>query len=328
MQTTMLAPDTLVTGSAGHLGHALMLELPSHGYTPIGIDVKSSEFTTLVGSFADRAFVTSIFAVYSSIRYILHTGTLHKPHVNSHTKSDFVQTNIQGTLNLLEECPDSAVFIFTSTTSTFGKALRSSSGNVMWITENIVPIPKNIYGVTKVAAEDLCHLVQEQRGLPVLVLKVSRFFPELDDDPNQDIPDVNLKVCELLYRRVDLADVVTAHVAALERAGQIRWGKYIISAPTPFAKDDIKNGHEDPMAVLQRIRPREASVLKKLGWRMPRLDRVYDSSKAVSELGWKPVYTFESVVGFIDQGKEWRSELAIRVGKRGYHDFPTGVYTT
>ena len=51
-----------------------------------------------------------------------------------------------------------------------------------WIDEYVVPVPKNIYGVTKVAAEDMCALVQKQSGMPVLVLRTSRFFPPEEDD--------------------------------------------------------------------------------------------------------------------------------------------------
>ena len=56
---------------------------------------------------------------------IVHTATLHKPHVKSHGRVDFVETNVAGTLNLLEEAVAADVdrFVFTSTTSTFGRAL-------------------------------------------------------------------------------------------------------------------------------------------------------------------------------------------------------------
>ncbi len=34
---------------------------------------------------------------------MFHAATLHKPHVATHSRQDFVDTNIIGTLNLLEE---------------------------------------------------------------------------------------------------------------------------------------------------------------------------------------------------------------------------------
>jgi len=48
----------LVTGSAGHLGEALMRTLPDAGHQAIGIDIKPSPFTHHVGSIVDRAFVS------------------------------------------------------------------------------------------------------------------------------------------------------------------------------------------------------------------------------------------------------------------------------
>ena len=109
-------------------------------------------------------------------------------------------------------------FIFTSTTSTFGDALTPPQGApAAWITEDVAPIPKNIYGVTKVAAEDLCQLFHRNERLPCLILRTSRFFPEADDVPAMRAAwqDDNLKVNELLYRRVDVEDVVSAHLCAI-----------------------------------------------------------------------------------------------------------------
>ena len=80
-----------------------MLELPGRGYTPVGIDIKESEHTTHIGSISNRQFVAGLIKKYQGLRYILHTATLHKPHVGSHPKEAFVDTNIQGTLVLLEE---------------------------------------------------------------------------------------------------------------------------------------------------------------------------------------------------------------------------------
>jgi nucleoside-diphosphate-sugar epimerase len=47
-----------------------------------------------------------------------------------------------------------------------------------WITEEVAPIPRNIYGVTKVAAEDLCELFHRNERLACLILRTSRFFPK------------------------------------------------------------------------------------------------------------------------------------------------------
>lgn len=328
--------NVLVTGSAGHLGTALMLALPGLGFKPFGIDILESPTTSTVGNISDRAFVSGLLQG-SSIKHIINAATLHKPHVGSHTKEQFVETNVTGTIVLLEEAASLGCqiesFLFLSTTSTFGTALSPKPGNpAAWIDESVVPRPKNIYGVTKVAAEDMCFLVQKQTGLPVLVLRTSRFFPEEDDDDDRRnaLGDANLKVLELSYRRCDLEDIVSACVCGMAKAKSIGWGRYIISAPPPFPRDAATRAalDRDPASVLRAVAPGVEAALQAQGWNyLRRIDRVYDSSKAVRELGWKPKYTFAETVRMVGEGKEWRSELTVKVGKKGYHAESTGVYT-
>src|SRR3954467_13193952 len=134
----------LVTGSAGHLGEALLRTLRGRGSAARGIDLKPSPFTDAVGSIIDPGFVRRQM---DGVVAVIHTATLHKPHVATHSKQDFVDTNVTGTLNLLEEATTARVraFVFTSTTSVFGAALTPEPGAAAaWITEEVVPIPKNI----------------------------------------------------------------------------------------------------------------------------------------------------------------------------------------
>ncbi|KAL6693379.1 NAD-dependent epimerase/dehydratase family protein [Trichoderma pleuroticola] len=328
--------DVLVTGSSGHLGHALMITLPSLGFKPIGVDILASPTTTCVGSIIDEALIASIFQKYP-IKHVLHTATLHKPHVGSHTKNDFVQTNIAGTLLLLEEAAKLGdqikSFVFFSTTSAFGSALSPKPGSpAAWIDETVVPIPKNIYGVTKIAAEDVCQLFHKQHDLPILVLRVSRFFPEEDDDEDRRnaMSDDNLKVLEMAYRRCDIKDIVSATMCAMEKARQIGWSKYIISAPPPFSNDPetLVALERNPGEVFDKVVPAAGAVFREKGWsHLDRMDRVYDSGKAVRELGWEPEYTFAGIIDKLARGEDWRSELVEMVGKKGYHAVSHGVYT-
>ena len=204
----------LVTGSAGHLGEALVRVLRARGRDVVGLDVLPSPFTTAVGSITDRATVRGCLAGVSAV---LHPATLHKPHVGSHGRQDFVDTNITGTLVLLEEAAAAGVgsFVFTSTTSAFGRALTPPPGApAAWITEAVTPVPRNVYGVTKTAAEDLCALIHADHGLPVVILRTSRFFPEPDDvtEVRDAYLDANVKANEYLYRRADIQDVADAHL--------------------------------------------------------------------------------------------------------------------
>lgn len=320
----------LITGSSGHLGEALCRVLGAEGYDVVSIDVLPSEHTTHVGSITDRALVRRLV---DGADAVLHAATLHKPHVGSHTRQDFVDTNVTGTLTLLEEAVAAGVgrFVFTSTTSAFGHALvPPADAPAAWITEAVRPVPKNIYGVTKTAAEDLCELVHRDHGLPIVILRTSRFFPEGDDRDavREAYADANLKVNELLYRRVDIEDVVSAHRCALERAEAIGFGRYIVSATTPFVPDDLLALHRDAPTVVARHVPAYGAVYEERGWRMfDAIERVYVNAAARQDLGWTPRYDFAFAIERLAAGEEWRSELTFAVGAKGYHAESTGVYT-
>ncbi len=321
----------LVTGSSGHLGHALVRRLGEDGHEVVGLDILPSPSTAVVGSVADREAVRACVAGMDAV---VHAATLHKPHVGSHPRQAFVDTNVTGTLALLEEAVAAGVgrFVFTSTTSAFGRALTPPPGApAAWITEDVVPIPRNVYGATKTAAEDLCELVHRDHGLPCLILRTSRFFPEPDDrdEVRAAYDDANLKVNELLYRRVDLADVVTAHQRALERAPELGFGRYIITATTPFTRDDLGELTVDAPAVVRRRFPEYEAVFAARGWRMfGAIERVYVNARARQELGWAPEYDFGRALELLSAGDDPRSPLARAVGAKGYHAVSTGPYTT
>jgi nucleoside-diphosphate-sugar epimerase len=320
----------LVTGSSGHLGEALVLVLRERGFDVTGLDVLPGPTTTLVGSVADRDLVRE---AVDGAGAVLHAATLHKPHVGSHDRQAFLDTNVTGTLTLLEEAvaAGTGAFVFTSTTSTFGRALVPPPGApAAWITEDVAPVPRNVYGVTKVAAEDLCELVHRDHGLPCVVLRTSRFFPEGDDrdDVRDAYEDANVKVNELLYRRVDLEDIVEAHLRAIERAPDLGFGRYVITATTPFTPGDLAELRADAPAVVRRLFPDQEAVYAERGWTMfPSIERVYVNARAREQLGWEPRRGFREALDRLAAGEDWRSPLAVAVGAKGYHAESTGPYT-
>jgi len=222
-------------------------------------------------------------------------------------------------------------FVFTSTTSAFGRALTPAPGEpAAWITEDVTPVPRNIYGVTKTAAENLCELIHGDHGLPVVILRTSRFFPEPDDvaDVRAAYPDANIKANEFLYRRVDIQDVADAHLLAMARAPAIGFGRYIISATTPFTPADLAGLRADAPAVVRRLFPDQEAEYQRRGWRMfGQIDRVYVNARARAELGWAPRYDFRRVLDLLKADEDPRSPLARAVGAKGYHAVSTGVYT-
>lgn len=321
----------LVTGSAGHLGEALLRLLCAQGKAARGLDIKPSPYTDIVGSIADREIVRGAMA---GVTAVLHCATLHKPHVATHSAQDFIDTNVSGTLALLEEAVRREVeaFVFTSTTSTFGNAMKPGRDEpAVWIDEDVMPIPKNIYGATKLAAEHLCEMFASKHRLPTVILRTSRFFPEDDDqaETRDAFTRDNIQLLERLYRRGDVADMASAHLAALERTGEIGFGRYIVSATSPFGKDDLTELHRDAGAVIRRLYPEADALFSERGWRfLDRIDRVYDNSRARRDLGWTPRYDFKNGLECLGVGHDFRSDLANAIGAKGYHDelFAEGPY--
>ena len=130
----------------------------------------------------------------------------------------------------------------------------------------------------------------------------------------------NIKAIEFLYRRVDIEDVVSAHERAIEAAKDLRFDKFIITATTPFSKDDCRDLLRDAPAVLRSYVPEFERVFTAKGWTMfPSLSRVYVNDRARKKLGWEPKYNFEDVLERVSAGKGVLSDVAAVVGIKGYH---------
>lgn len=321
----------LVAGSAGHLGEAILRTLRGRGVTARGVDCKKSDFTDAVGSITDAGFVRNAMAGVSAV---IHSATLHKPHVATHSKQDFIDTNVTGTLNLLEAAAAVGVrsFVFTSTTSAFGSQLQPNAKRAaVWVTEDLPSIPKNIYGASKLMAEGLCELFFRERGLPVVILRTSRFFPEDDDDPKMRASYTleNAQANELLYRRLDIEDAVSAHLAACEKAPAIGFARYVVSATTPFDRSHLADLPHRAAQLVRQLYPDCEQLYAARDWRLPEtIDRVYVNERARRDLGWWPRYDFAHVLDSLRAKRDFRSALARQVGSKGYHDtvFADGPY--
>jgi UDP-glucose 4-epimerase len=287
----------LVTGSSGWLGQTLVPRLEHDGHDIVGIDPVPAPTTQIVGSIVDRALVRAVLRDYA-IEAIIHAGALHKPHIATRGPGEFVSVNVQGTLNLLEEAvaPGAKVdrFVFTSTTSVM--VSRAISGgraggaaHAAWITEETVPLsPRNIYGVTKLAAEHLCRIFHEEHSLPVVILRTARFFPEADDMAHVIVQsDANTKANEFLFRRLTVEDAAESHRVALAKAPELGFDTFIISAKTPFGRDDCAELIVDAPSVVARYFPSYPALYAGHRWTMfQSIDRVYDAAKAARRLGF------------------------------------------
>ena len=300
----------LLTGSSGWLGIHLAPRLMQLGHEVTGLDVAPGKHTNIVGSVADRSLVDMVFADHR-IEAVIHAGALHKPDIARYPAQAFVDVNVTGTLNLLEAAARAGHdrFVFTSTTSLMisdqvraGKS--GGAAEAFWLDEEYGPLkPRNIYGVTKLAAEHLCRLYSANHGLAVAILRTGRFFPE-DDDTLEQPGGPNLKANEFLNRRLTVEDAADAHIAALEKIGGMGCETFLLSAPPPFDRSEAAELMRDAPAVIARKFPEVEEVYRRQGWVLPeRIERVYDPSKAERLLGFRCKTDFAAILSALADGK-------------------------
>ncbi len=293
----------LLTGSSGWLGRFLAPKLEAIGHQVTGLDVAPGDHTDIVGSVADRSLIDQVFSDHG-IEAAIHAGSLHKPDIVRYPSSAFVDVNVTGTLNLLEAAVQAGHdrFVFTSTTSlmiseTVRAGRAGGAEEAFWLDEEFGPLkPRNIYGVTKISAEHLCRLYHKLHGINVAVLRTGRFFPE--DDDTLEIPSgPNLKANELLNRRLTVEDAAEAHIAALDRIADLGFETFVLSAATPFIREDCQQLIEDAPSVIARYFPEAKALYEEKGWVLPdHIDRVYDAGKAEKLLGFRGKTSFASIL--------------------------------
>ena len=275
----------LVTGSSGRLGGAVA-ELVGARYGVVGLDRVPGRWTSVLGGVEDRGRVERAMR---GIDAVIHTASLHAPDVGRFPEQAFVAVNVEATRHLLEIAAARGVqrFVYTSTTSVYGHALVPTTDRAVWVTEALVPPPRDVYDVTKLAAEELCARFVRDAGLPSICLRTARFFPEAPD----------LVAAYRLSRGVDVRDAAAAHLLALEDR-TIRFEICNVSARSPFVEADLPELLVDAPSVIRHYYPWAESAFAARGWRLPAsIDRVYVIAKAEETLGFRPVYGFESLFG-------------------------------
>lgn len=275
----------LVTGSSGLLG-SRVAETLARRHEIVGLDLAPGPHTAHVGSVTQREL---IFELMRSADAVVHTASLHAGHIHDHSPQQFVQTNMNGTINLLDASVEHRVrrFIYTSTTSVYGHAMEDPV-NAVWVTEDIVPRPRDIYDITKLAAEQLCAVAARTNGMTCIALRVSRFFPE----------PLRLMAIYRLYRGVDVRDAAEAHGLALE-APISGFEIFNISAHSPFTRDQLHRLKTSAASLLRIQFSWLEEAFARRVWELPTsIDRVYVIEKAQRLLGYKPQF---GLVQFLQQ---------------------------
>jgi nucleoside-diphosphate-sugar epimerase len=161
----------LITGPSGRVGGFIAKQLASSNKI-IGIDIVPGKFTSVVSNILSP----SIAPLIKSANAIIHCAALHAPHIEQHSEQEFWDANVATTEYLLKHCDQHASMVLTSSTSVFGGSLDQPRQTV-WVDENLTVRPRDIYDITKLAAEGLVKQADATHRA-ITVLRISRCFPE------------------------------------------------------------------------------------------------------------------------------------------------------
>jgi UDP-glucose 4-epimerase len=272
----------LVTGSSGKLGSITVKHLACFGHLVTGLDISGSATTHLIADIRDK---NNMLELTKGFDAVIHTAALHGRHMDlNYPREEFINTNIKGTLNLLNACVANGIgkFLFTSTTSIYGKSLVDDN-KAVWVDEELPIQPRDIYDITKQSCEEICREFFEKENIHVTVFRVGRFL----DEP------VNLKLNHRLYRGLEEQDGAEALKLALEHQFN-QFEIFNITSGSAFQKEDLIELKRDAPSVIAKYHPEAIELYKLNQWTLPvSIDRVYRSDKALLMLNYHPKFTFE-----------------------------------
>jgi UDP-glucose 4-epimerase len=281
--------NILLTGSSGRIGRAIRAEL-AEACRVTGIDRLPGPSTDVVIDLRDTA---RLVPWLRGMDAVVHCAALHAPHVGVVADDDFIEINVAATWRLAEAARLAGVrrLVYTSTTALYGDASTPPDA-AGWVDEDLPPQPRTIYHRSKLAAEQALAEVCAPAGMALTCLRMSRCFPE-------PAPQMALY---RLHRGIDARDVASAHAAAL-RLDATGVRTYVISAATPFLREDLAALRGDAPGVLAQRAPSLVAAFAARGWALPRsIDRIYSPARALAALGWRPLHGFESVLRAFDEG--------------------------
>lgn len=171
----------LLTGSSGFIGCSLKRFLEEKGIEVIPYDLDDSPPNDIKDFLNLKSKVKETDGV-------IHLAALSQPKLTYQDPLNCVNINIGGTINVLESTrlhqreDNHPWVIFISSREVFGEAKN------LPITEKTPRQPVSIYGVTKMAGEDLCRIFSKDYGLKTRILRFTSVYSGKDDQLQRIVP--------------------------------------------------------------------------------------------------------------------------------------------
>ena len=305
MKPTATISRILVTGADGFIGSHLTEELVRGGYKVRAFvlynslnswgwldrcaqDVKGN-FEVFTGDIRDH---NGVKEAMKGCDAVLHLAALIAIPYSYHSPDTYVDTNVKGTLNILQAARELNIrkVIHTSTSEVYGSA------RFVPITEDHPVLGQSPYSATKIGADQMAYSFYAAFGLPVIIVRPFNTYA-----PRQSTPAViPAAISQIAAGRKQIrlgamsptrdftyvADTVRGFVAALEADAAL--GE-VINVGSNF---EISIG--DTVAMIARLMSADVTVLcesERLRPEKSEVERLWaDNAKAARLLGWKPEY--------------------------------------
>lgn len=171
----------LVIGGAGFIGSHVAKWLVEAGYRVVVLDDLSGGFTENIpagaefvqGSVQDAALVDNLFAK-EKFSYVFHLAAYAAEGLSHFIKNFNYQNNLVGSVNLINAAVNVGTvkyFVFTSSIAVYGR-------NQTPMTEDLVPLPEDPYGISKYAVEFDLKEAQEMFGLNYVIFRPHNVYGE------------------------------------------------------------------------------------------------------------------------------------------------------
>jgi UDP-glucose 4-epimerase len=173
-------PTSLVTGGAGFMGSHVAEHLLRIGHRVVVLDDLSGGFvenvpegaTFVQGSVVDHELINHLFDNYS-FDYVYHLAAYAAEGLSHFIKRFNYNNNLIGSVNLINALVNHGVkcFVFTSSIAVYGAGQSPMS-------EDMIPVPEDSYGIAKLAVEQDLRVSHEMFGLDYIVFRPHNVYGE------------------------------------------------------------------------------------------------------------------------------------------------------
>jgi nucleoside-diphosphate-sugar epimerase len=296
----------LVTGGAGFVGSHLSERLLAQGAEVVAIDsftdyypraIKERNVAELRGQDRYRLIeadlnTVDVHALLTGITHVFHLAA--QAGVRKSWGRDFrtyTTLNVDATQRLLEACVGQPIerLVYASSSSVYGDAVE------MPMREDAMVQPVSPYGVTKLAAEHLCHLYHVNHGVPAVSL---RYFTVYGPRQRPDMGFHRFFAALLEGRKVVqfgdglqtrdftfIADIVTATAQAAVHGAPGR--VYNIGGGSRVSLGDV-------FEMIARVAGRRLEIDQQPAQKGDMRDTYADTSRARADLGFEPSVDLET----------------------------------